>query len=244
MPSESATRRRRWTKVGWGISWGVAVLAWLWPVNEAPIRLLLLLGLAGVWLGTLLLFWRHRWARYPVIATVALGVFLAAPGGGSSTGRLRSEYIRCLRAYTGARYLWGGESHLAIDCSGLVRRGLIDANLRVRFASGDPALARRAISMWWFDSSARALRDGYRGLTRPVAEAKKLNGFDHAGLLPGDLACTADGVHVLAYVGAKTWVSAAPGRTVKEFRAEPPNEGWFEVPVKIVRWRQLDEPQH
>jgi cell wall-associated NlpC family hydrolase len=207
-------------------------------------RLLLILASAGVWLGALALLWRWKAVRCVGIGLpVLVAAFLCLPGRHcwDSADRVRPEYIRCLRSYAGARYVWGGESHFAIDCSGLTRRGLMDADLRVGVATADPALVRRAMSMWWFDASARALRDGYRGLTRPVAEAKKLNGFDHAGLLPGDLACTADGVHVLAYAGEGAWISAAPGRTVREFRARPPNEGWFEVPVKIVRWRQLDE---
>jgi hypothetical protein len=242
MSAEPRSAKRRLVKIVWGVSWGALVFAWVWPINEGPIRLLLLLGLTGVWLGALVLFWPRKWIRYIGIGAPALlAAFLCLPGRSGHRERLRSDYLCCLRSYTGARYIWGGESRLGIDCSGLVRCGLMKANLRIGFAYADPGLVRRAISMWWFDTSARALRDGYRDLTRPVTEVKKLNGFDHEGLLAGDLACAADGVHILAYVGDRTWISAAPGRTVREFRAEPPNESWFEVPVKIVRWAQLDD---
>ena len=40
---------------------------------------------------------------------------------------LREEYIASLRRYTGKKYVWGGEGMLGVDCSGLIRRGMIDA---------------------------------------------------------------------------------------------------------------------
>jgi cell wall-associated NlpC family hydrolase len=181
--------------------------------------------------------WQRRWARYTVLALPALAALvLVMPGGPVQPEALRSEYLRQMARYKGSTYVWGGEGRLGIDCSGLVRRGLLNANVKLGVARLNPRLLRRALGMWWFDSSAKALRDGYRGQTRLVVEADSLNEFDHEGILPGDLACTQDGRHVLAYIGDRTWISASGGRLAMDIRAEPPNEGWFSVPVKIVRW--------
>jgi hypothetical protein len=85
-----------------------------------------------------------------------------------------------------------------------------------------------------------ALREGYRDLARPLFSADSINVLDHSRILPGDVAVTADGVHVLAYLGEQTWIEADPaaGRVIR-VRAPAPDHGWFNVPVVLIRWRQL-----
>ena len=52
---------------------------------------------------------------------------------------------------------------------------------------------------------------------------------------------TESGVHTLAYLGGQTWIEADPdaGRVLQ---AQVPSKSpWFNEPVKIMRWAQLDE---
>ena len=60
-------------------------------------------------------------------------------------------------------------------------------------------------------------------------------------LLPGDLAVTRDGVHVLAYLGESRWIQADPqaGRVLVLSGKDLQNP-WLRVPVRIMRWRVLD----
>ncbi len=163
-----------------------------------------------------------------------------APGRLAPPSRLQAVYVERLRAYTGTRYLWGGENWLGIDCSGLVRRGLIDAYARMALAGPSPSAWRRAVWLWCHDCSAKALGDGHGGLTVPICQAPSLNAL--AGdlrLAPGDLAVTGGGVHVLAYLGEGRWIQAEPGvgRVVSD--TVPSADPWYRMPVRVVRWREL-----
>jgi len=101
----------------------------------------------------------------------------------------------------------------------------------------NPALLRSAVSLWWHDRSAKALRDGYRQETRFLFRARSVNELDHDQLLPGDLAVTSTGIHVLAYLGDNTWCQADPGaREVVTLRAPNDGTGWYREPVHILRW--------
>lgn len=82
-----------------------------------------------------------------------------------------------------------------------MRRGLIDALVRDAIACAHQASARAAVALWWRDSSARSLGEGWRDLTPPVTTAQSIRTLDESAPLPGDLAVTRDGVHVLAYAG-------------------------------------------
>ena len=58
----------------------------------------------------------------------------------------------------------------------------------------------------------------------------------------GDLAVTSDGIQVLAYVGSQRWIEADPDEMkVITVRAPAMAFRWFNVPVDIVRWRQLED---
>ena len=47
---------------------------------------------------------------------------------------------------------------------------------------------------------------------------------------------TFNGVHVLAYIGNKTWIEADPNIEVKT----PARNAWFNMPVHVMRWRALE----
>lgn len=214
---------------------------WLYPVGTSLTRSagLFLAGLG--WLGLLAACW-PGWMLRLVFLSASAGAtaFLALPAAGTDREVLRELYLRQLRSYGGVRYHWGGESPLGIDCSGLIRRGLIEAQCRRALATLEPGLLRRAFALWWNDTSAHVLGEG-RGPTFFRFETASLNEIDHSQLLPGDLAVTRNGAHILAYLGAQHWIQADPnaGRVVT-VTAPSASDPWFRGPMRIVRWRVLD----
>jgi hypothetical protein len=85
------------------------------------------------------------------------------------------------------------------------------------------------------------LGDEYRHATRRLFTASSINALDLAKILPGDFAVTVGGVHTLAYLGDKTWIEADPNvKRVVKFSI-PAMSPWFDQPVYIVRWHELEE---
>lgn len=220
---------------------GVAVF--LSPVSTRLTRAATLLYLAVLGAACLALLWKRRPLRYAFAALTALVLlFLVFPGRAYAPRRLREQYVASLLAYEGCPYFWGGESARGIDCSGLVRRGMMDAEVICGLKSLNSRLVRQGLSLWWHDCTARQLGKGYLGLTDSLLSATSINALDHSRLLPGDIAVTRDGIHTLAYVGDSTWIEADPGpHRVVRVRVPRKDDLWFRVPVDIVRWAQLRE---
>jgi hypothetical protein len=107
----------------------------------------------------------------------------------------------------------------------------------------NPALVRESAVMWWYDASARALAAEYRDQTKHLMDSTSVNDTDVSRLLPGDLAVTSDGVHVLSYLGGDAWIEADPGEgKVLTLRTAPESkklDSWLNLPVTLVRWRIL-----
>jgi hypothetical protein len=102
-------------------------------------------------------------------------------------------------------------------------------------------LTREALVLWWNDTSARAMAQEYRGWTTHLFDAASVNALDCGRLKPGDLAVTASGVHVMVFAGGKEWIEADPGAgRVIRVRVPVERNGWFEQPVRIVRWTRLE----
>jgi cell wall-associated NlpC family hydrolase len=157
------------------------------------------------------------------------------------TESLAQDYCRGLRFFRGVRYVWGGEGLLGVDCSGLVRQGLIWGQVRHGLRELNDQPIRNAMWLWWNDCSAQDLRDGFAGLTRECFRAESILEADHAQLQPGDLAVTASGVHVMAYLGNRTWIEADPGSHKVIEIALPTANTWFRLPVVFVIWECLDK---
>jgi cell wall-associated NlpC family hydrolase len=162
------------------------------------------------------------------------------PGRTTDAAKLRARYVRSLSSYEGTRYVWGGENLLGIDCSGLVRRGLINASFTEGIVTANPGLIREAFALRWFDCSANALRQEYRHQTRRTLSVRSIRQLDHTKLQPGDFAITADGVHALAYLGNEVWIEADPavGRVIKLRASE--DSPWLNQQVEVMRWRVLE----
>lgn len=223
---------------GVGVLLGIAAI----PINHGLLRLLVAIWVPALWLCAT---WLLRDKKPCAIGLFGLGLALAGfallPGRTLPPGRLRSEYVAQLETYEGVRYLWGGENRFGIDCSGLVRRALIRANWKLAFATANPEGLRTGFDLWWHDCTARALRDQYRRFTVPLFPAPSINAVDPARLEPGDVAVTADGVHVLAYLGNRRWIEADPSIGKVLIVPVPAANPWFSVPVTLLRWAQMQE---
>jgi hypothetical protein len=221
---------------------GILTLAfWVYPVAYRTTRLLFVLGVILLWTGALFLWWRKRLVTLPLLGVAILVVTLVSlPGRPIQTEALAESYCRGLRLFRGVRYVWGGEGLLGIDCSGLVRQGLIWGEFSDGLRTLNGRLIRNALWLWWNDCSAMALRDGFEGLTRERFRARSILESDQGLLKAGDLAVTADGVHVMAYLGDRTWIEADPV-SCKVMEINLPTENpWFRVPVVFMRWQCLD----
>jgi len=234
------TRRLFW------MLWVAAVVSffaiWVTPVSDRLTRTAGAAMLATCWGGLVVLTWRRRWIRLSLFALPGVAAcFLLAPDSSPlDVPALRSDYLNGLRRYTGVTYYWGGESPKGIDCSGLVRRGLIDSAFCRGLRSFQPSLVRYALWLWWHDCTASDLGEERSRLTIHVADTPSLNELDHSRILPGDLAVTAGGSHVMAYLGDKIWIEADPG-IGRVVTASAPSETniWFGEPMRIVRWKIL-----
>ncbi len=236
-----AIKSRRILLAVWQISLLALVALWIFPVGYRVTRCTMLVLSFAVWGGALLLFWKSKLFRAGSIALVLLlAAALLLPGRKENAGDLRREYVASLEKYEGTRYVWGGENWAGIDCSGLVRRGLIDADFKRGWQTANPRLLRESLALWWFDSTAKALGEEYRGQSRHLFDAASISGLDHSKILPGDFAVTSSGVHTLAYLGGEVWIEADPGAG-KVIRLKV-SEGhvWLEGPVRLMRWRQFE----
>jgi hypothetical protein len=213
----------------------------LFPIRYTSLRMAMVGGIFALWAGALFLFWDRLFVRILcLLAAVAAGALVLLPTRSIDTDSLRSEYIRSLKSYEGTAYVWGGETKLGIDCSGLIRAGLIDAEIKEALRSQNFVLLRKAASLWWNDFSAKAMSDEYQGRTHKLGEFESINEIDYSLLQPGDLAVTGGTQHILAYTGDKTWIEADP-KAMKVLSVKVPSEdGWFIQKAILLRWRILE----
>ncbi len=231
---------RRSLLILWALSIALFVVLLRQSVSYGITRLaIVVIGLLII-AGLLYFIWRQQIIRFGLMAIVAsFSIFLLLPGNPTAGKTLQPQYLSMLRSYEGSPYVWGGENHLGIDCSGLVREGLIQANLHYGFQHLNPALIRQGLEMWWFDAGADALLQEYRRYTQRQFGAASINALDHSKIAPGDLAATTDGEHILAYLGDRQWIEADPNLQKVVIEAVPTRNPWFHMPVQILRWHQF-----
>ncbi len=231
------------------VLWVIALLALgllaFQPASTGISRRALLLLIGAIWLTALWFGWRWKPARICFCSLALIPVALLARTWPVHTSpeTMRDAYVRSLRTYEGCEYFWGGESRSGIDCSGLIRRAMIDACFQQGLARIDLGLLQRGFSLWWHDVSAEAMGQEYAGLTSFQRAAPSLQTLDHSGLAPGAIAVTQSGRHVMAYVGDATWIEADPGEgKVVVLHAPTHQNPWLKVPMRIMEWTSLQKP--
>jgi hypothetical protein len=214
------------------------------PVSNRLTRLGSIITLIAGW-GTLMVIgWRRLWLRTSLLTLfiLCIALLMLPPSNRPDVEPLRHDFVVGLQRYEGVRYFWGGEGFTGIDCSGLVRRGMVDASFLRGLHTLDAGLIRHALSLWWHDCSASDLGDDSNHLTVHVLDTPSINSLDHAQLLPGDLAVTKGGEHVMAYLGDHLWIEADPlAHRVITVCAPSQKNAWFHGPMKIVRWNILNQ---
>jgi hypothetical protein len=210
----------------------------LYPVSYRTTQIIEVGMILALWAGAAYWTRKSKWCLALIVAiVVGPGICLILPARGINNSSLRNTYVKALCSYEGTRYWWGGENLIGIDCSGLVRRAMINALVKEGVRTLNGRALRSAVEMWWYDTSARALRDGYRNQTVKLTDAASINTLDHSLLQAGDIAVTENGVHVMAYVGQNIWIEADPaiGKVVK-VKTPSEDNGWFKAPVQVMRW--------
>ncbi len=199
---------------------------------------------ASVFLAVGTVVWFPRGRICVALTSTVVALIFVWPARPANSPELSRAYVASMRNYLGTRYVWGGENGRGIDCSGLMRRGLVDALLSEGWTTKNPSLWREAATVWWRDCSALEMKRGYGNRIKQRFEADNLNEIDTSRLQPGDLAVLQNGVHVLAFAGEKTWIQADPnlvnGGDKVILTMAPSKNGWFHQPVVICRWRILD----
>lgn len=214
------------------------------PLHNTLTKAGYLLAAGLAYLGSLALFWRTRPLR---LLSIALGALIVTPfllpGRSIDKSKLNQLYLDELHGFEGCPYYWGGESRRGIDCSGLPRRSLINALAHEGVFKLNGNALRRAASLWWHDSSAKAISEGYRGETIPLGIDGKMREIDFAKLVPGDLAVTQGGAHLLVYQGNGDWIQADPGPAVVLTQNVTRDDNpWFSYRVTTHRWTVLNAP--
>jgi hypothetical protein len=234
---------RRLSWLLWFLSLLFLLALCAYPLSTASTRASEIALLALVYFWLIGLVWKQVAFRFALTGLALFsGVFLCLPAkSGTDRAALRTEFVASIQRYRGIPFYWGGESFKGVDCSGLVRRGMIDALFLRGFKSFDPGLVREGFSMWWNDTTAEEFGKGKPGLTQQLFKTKNLNELDDSKLLPGDLAVTIPGVHIMTFLGNHLWIEADPGEhRVTTLTAPIPHNTWLLSPMQIVRWRVLE----
>lgn len=213
------------------------------PYHDGALRYGLPVSILCLWSMLLISLWSlRRLRKLLLILPLVLILPFLLPGKPMDQIALRSDCMERLRGFEGTVYVWGGESRTGIDCSGLPRRALRDALFQQGVTGMNGAAFRQWARQWWFDTSAKAMGEGYRGFTCAVGISGPLRKLDFTQLEPGDLAITADGRHVMVHLENGNWIQADPGPGKVEIsNPVTDSRAWFDAEVLVWRWVLLSE---
>ncbi len=211
---------------------------WYFPYINFPIRVLTWTAAITILVGAI--WFSRRLPFLPWVLIILYGgvifFFLLPTHQPADRSALQSSYCSALTAYSNCPYVWGGEGYLGIDCSGLVRKGMEDALAMQGISTFNPMLSREALSLYWHDTNAKTIGEGYEGRTRFITTCPDLNHLHYVMVQPGDLAVTEGGDHIMAYLGDKKWIAADPiAGKVTTFTVPEQRNPYFSTPMRIVR---------
>lgn len=221
-----------------------AMAAFFHPLHSSVTKLALLGSIGACWMCSLILLRKYYVYRMILIVLPILACIpFLLPSRAIDATELRANYLQALTRYEGSTYYWGGENKRGIDCSGLPRRSLRDALLRYGIAHGNGKAFRLAAEQWYYDTSAKALGEGYRSFTKNLAIEGTVQSIDNSALQAGDLAVTKSGIHTMVYLGEGKWIQADPGiGAVATLHGRKDQNTWFDAPITMHRWSILDLP--
>lgn len=211
---------------------------YFYPVSTFVTRFAFLFSIVSLLFLIVFLAVYNKRVLYLVIGLVVM--LIASKLIFQSNKPLSRVYTNNLKKYSGTKYIWGGENSMGIDCSGLVRKSMVNALLIKSLSDYDFSKMRLAADLWWNDCTAKALQNGFRGYTLPVNGVLSVNDADSSLFREGDMAVTLDGLHIMAYIGNNEWVEADPMIMEVIKKATPAENVWFKVPMEIVRWKVLE----
>lgn len=213
------------------------------PMRSTMIRLAMAALFFLIALGLLAITWKTKSVRYGLLALfLSVTVFVSLPYKPKrDVAALRSIYVSKLKGYDGTRYVWGGENHLGIDCSGLVRIALADALFEYGLRRMDPSAVRTGFYLWWHDSNAVDLGKAASVHTILLGDGALAKLSEGKNQLAGDLAVTQAGSHVLVYLGGDLWIEAEPAvEATHIFDLKGKFSYLADQEVRFVRWTYLN----
>lgn len=221
-----------------------AMAAFFHPLHSSVTKLAMLGSIGICWMCSLILLRKYYVYRTILIVLPILACIpFLLPSRAIDATELRANYLQALTRYEGSTYYWGGENKRGIDCSGLPRRSLRDALLRYGIAHANGKAFRLAAEQWYYDTSAKALGEGYRSFTKNLAIEGTVQSIEPSTLQAGDLAVTKSGIHTMVYLGEGKWIQADPGiGAVATLHGRNDQNTWFDAPITMHRWSILDLP--
>ena len=225
-----------------GISLLVAnVFIILQPIHSLRYNLFIVFSLAlALLVFGLYLFLNFRRYFYVYIIVVTLPLLANFNRSKIDPIELKILYISQLRSFVGTSYVWGGENFLGIDCSGLPRKSMINALWKYGPFHFNGVAIQKALYFWWHDASALELIGGYSGNTIVYSDVFVIND-GNLNALPGDMAITKGGIHVMVYLDKSQIIQAEPDRgNVVIDQLPEGGSPWYNEKVKLVCWSLLN----
>lgn len=236
-------KKRKILIILWISLFFIVITMFVFPISIGLTRLGIVVGFILLLCGGSYLFWRTIYLRILfLLITMVILTIIFVPGHNENPKQLQNEYVQSLLEYENVRYIWGGENKIGIDCSGLVREGFINANIKIGVKTLNPKLIKRAFFIWWYDCSADALGKSYKQMTKLVFKSQSMDELDYNNIMQGDIIVPEKGFHTFAYIGNNTWIEANPdkGKTVT-ISSEKRSKEWKNIPIKVLRWSELSK---